>query len=81
MGIIVYSLGFNLNEKKNAKEILLIFFSAILLLWASIFSKQWKQKEEIFNYIWGTENYIRNDVKKDEDKDEGLFYDKKIKPS
>ena len=25
------------------------------------------------------ENYIRNDVKKDEDKDEGLFYDKKIK--
>ena len=61
MGIIVYSLEFNLNEKKNAKEILLIFFSAILLLWASIFSKQWKQKEEIFNYIWGTENYIRNE--------------------
>ena len=61
MGIIVRLIGINLGEKKNANEILLIFFSAILLIWASIFSKQWKQKEEIFNYIWGTENYIRNE--------------------
>jgi hypothetical protein len=44
MGIIVRLININLEEKKNANEILLIFFSAILLLWATIFSKQWKQK-------------------------------------
>ena len=38
-------------------QVLIIIYGAFIALWASLFLSQWKQKETLYNYFWGTENY------------------------
>lgn len=46
------------NEESNmAYNIFMIIYCGFIALWATLFLSQWKKKEKIYNYFWGTENY------------------------
>ena len=46
------------NEESNmAYNIFMIIYCSFIALWATLFLSQWKKKEKIYNYFWGTENY------------------------
>lgn len=38
-------------------NIIFTVFSCILILWVTLFLKVWKQKERLYSYFWGTENF------------------------
>lgn len=38
-----------------------LLLSAIYIFWGTAFLFQWKQKELLYNYIWGVENYKRSE--------------------
>ena len=42
-------------------DILMMIFCVMMTIWIIMFLKVWKQKEKLYNYIWGTENYTRNE--------------------
>ena len=43
------------------KDIYLLGYCVVILIWASLFLALWKQKEKWYSYIWGTESYVRNE--------------------
>lgn len=59
-GIIVnYSNKLLVNPDGTHNSTILLLLSAFLALWGTAFLKYWDQKEQLFNYIWGTESFQR----------------------
>ena len=42
-------------------DISLIISCVLNTMWATVFLKAWKQKEKMFRFIWGMENYEKNE--------------------
>ena len=70
IGFLVFIVGTNQDEilhnyeiktiKKltlNTYDIFLIILCIFITIWAMLFLKVWKQKEQLFSYFWGMENY------------------------
>ena len=68
IGILFYVF---LKFKNDHSEFFLVLFSAILLIWASAFLYQWRQKEVMFNYFWGNEGYHQLEPDSEKFKPEG----------
>ena len=51
--------------KIDLKDIILLSFSGIIIILANLFQKTWKQKEKIFCYFWGMENFLNNEPNND----------------
>lgn len=49
------------NYKLNYYDISSIVLCGIITLWATLYLKSWKRQEKLFNYIWGMENYHKNE--------------------
>lgn len=47
--------------KLDYYDISKIISCILITIWATLFLKAWKQKEEIFTYIWGMENYQKTE--------------------
>jgi hypothetical protein len=47
--------------KLNYYDITLFVFCFLITIWATLFLKIWKQKEKLFSYFWGMENYQLNE--------------------
>ena len=61
-GIIVnYSNKYLENPDGSHNPTILLLLTAFLALWGTAFLKYWDQKEQIFNYIWGTESFQRSE--------------------
>ena len=61
-GIIVnYSNKLLVNPDGSHNATILLLLSAFLALWGTTFLKYWTQKEKIFNYIWGTDNFQKSE--------------------
>jgi hypothetical protein len=37
-------------------------FSCLIILWVTLFLKVWKQKEKLYSYFWGTENFEQEEA-------------------
>lgn len=62
LGIIVnYSNKFLVNPDGSHNSTILLLLTAFLATWGTAFLKYWDQKEQIFNYIWGTESFQRSE--------------------
>ena len=58
LGIIVnYSNKLLVNPDGTHNSTILLLLSAFLAIWGTAFLKYWGQKEEIYNYLWGTESF------------------------
>ena len=54
------------NEIKiDLKDIILLSFGGLVIILANLFQKTWKQKEKIFCYFWGMENFSNNEPNND----------------
>lgn len=42
-------------------DIFLMIFCVIITIWATLFLKIWTQKEQMYTFIWGTQNYTHNE--------------------
>lgn len=75
IGIIVFSISVEPpSELKDSSvetikgfslryyDIMLIIMCIMITVWASIFLKSWKQREKMFAYIWGMENYEKKEL-------------------
>ncbi len=49
----------------DLKDIILLSFGCLIIIFADLFHKAWKKKEEIFCYIWGMENFSNNEPNND----------------
>lgn len=66
VGLCVYPTTY-LYESSTEKKIestnnylygiFMILFCVFISMWATMFLSQWRQKERLHNYFWGTENY------------------------
>ena len=76
LGIILYALIhsnyikkitiYNDSEIKiDLKDIILLSFSGLIIILADLFQKTWKQKEKIFCYFWGMENFHNREPNND----------------
>ena len=56
---IIFEVAYRKVNKKEASHnpILSLISCAFFILWGKAFIYQWHQKETLYNYIWGTENY------------------------
>ena len=62
LGIIVnYSNKLLVNPDGSHNSTILLLLSAFLALWGTAFLKYWDQKERMFNYMWGTENFQKSE--------------------
>ena len=73
---------YNDNEIKiDLKDIILLGFGGLIIIFSDLFQKTWIQKEKIFSYIWGMENLLNiepnNDFKSDQSID--FLFGTKIK--
>ena len=58
ISIFIYFFGYSFKDNKRiSNEITLLLFSDLIIIWATIFQKNWEQKEIMFNYFWGTKSY------------------------
>ena len=58
LGIIFEIVYRKVNEKEASHNPILSLISCgFFILWGKAFIYQWNQKEQLYNYIWGTENY------------------------
>ena len=58
LGIIFEVAYKKVNQNEAAHNPILSLIScAFFILWGKAFIYQWHQKEQLYNYIWGTENY------------------------
>ena len=75
-GIILYALIhsnyikkitiYNDSEIKiDLKDIILLAFSGSIIILGDLFQKTWKQKEKIFCYFWGMENFHNSESNND----------------
>ena len=69
--IIIY----NDNEIKiDLKDIILLSFSGFIIILADLFHKTWKQKENMFCYFWGMENFLNNEPNNDFKPDQNIDF-------
>ena len=69
LGIIVAILAYTnpFSKKTLGKspitvlDIFLLVFCFVVSIWATLLLKIWTQKEQLYRYIWGTENYSHNE--------------------
>lgn len=56
---ILFEFAYRKVNKKDVAHnpILSLISCGFFILWGKAFIYQWHQKEELYNYIWGTENY------------------------
>ena len=60
--IICLLLNYKLYIIREENEELNHFiYGTLIILWASLFYKQWIQKEKIYNYIWGTDKFSHSE--------------------
>ena len=63
LGIIFEIVYKQVNTKKASHDpILSLVMCAFFILWGKCFIYQWQQKERLYNYIWGTENYKKSQL-------------------
>ena len=85
IGILLYALIgsnyikkiiiYNDNEIKiDLKDIILLSFSGVIILLANLFHKTWKQKEKMFCYFWGMENFLNNEPNNDFKPDQNIDF-------
>ena len=60
--------------KIDLKDIILLSFSGLIIILANIFQKTWKQKEKIFCYFWGMENYSNSEPNNDFKSDQSIDF-------
>jgi hypothetical protein len=56
--------------KINYSDFVLFFFCFCITIWATLFLKVWKQKENLYSYIWGMESIQTNEPNQEEFKKE-----------
>ena len=56
---IIFEVAYKKVNKNEAAHnpILSLISCGFFILWGKAFIYQWQQKEQLYNYIWGTENY------------------------
>ena len=56
---IIFEVAYKRVNKNEAAHnpILSLISCGFFILWGKAFIYQWHQKEQLYNYIWGTENY------------------------
>ena len=61
---IIFELAYKKVNKNEAAHnpILSLISCAFFILWGKAFIYQWQQKEQLYNYIWGTENYKKSQL-------------------
>ena len=58
----------------DLKDIILLGFSGLVIIFANLFQKMWMQKEKMFCYIWGMENYLNNEPNNDFKSDHSIDF-------
>ena len=38
-------------------DLIYITYAILIIIWANLLLKTWKQKEKFYSYLWGTENF------------------------
>ena len=63
------------NEiKMDLKDIIFLSFSGLIIVLANLFHKTWKQKEKIFCYFWGMENFLNDEPNNDFKPDQNIDF-------
>ena len=65
IGIIVFICYFfskklstaDINIRLSPIDIIYTIYAILIIIWANLFLKTWKQKEKFYSYLWGTENF------------------------
>ena len=58
----------------DLKDIVLLGFSGLIIIFANLFQKTWMQKEKMFCYFWGMENYLNNEPNNDFKSDHSIDF-------
>ena len=85
LGLILYSLLLSNYIKKmtiyndyeiriDLKDIILLGFSGLIIIFSDLFQKTWIQKEKMFCYIWGMENFLNNEPNNDFKSDQNIDF-------
>jgi len=85
LGLILYALllsnyikkitVYNDNEIRiELKDIILLGFSGLIIIFSDLFQKTWIQKEKMFCYIWGMENVLDNETNNDFKSDQSIDF-------
>ena len=85
LGLILHSLLlsnyikkmtiYNDNEIRiDLKDIILLGFSGLIIIFSDLFQKTWMQKEKMFCYIWGMENFLNNEPNNDFKSDQNIDF-------
>ena len=45
------------NQMGISHELFILLFCSLFAIWGMLFLDVWKQKEKVFSYFWGTENF------------------------
>ena len=57
-GILTFILSFGTrNYLGLGHEIFMLLFCSLVAIWGMLFLDVWKQKEKVYSYFWGTENF------------------------
>ena len=61
---IIFEISYKIVNKSRQSHnpILSLIMCAFFILWGKAFIYQWNQKEQLYNYIWGTENYKKSQL-------------------
>ena len=61
---IIFEVSYRIVNKSSQAHnpILSLIMCAFFILWGKAFIYQWDQKEQLYNYIWGTENYKKSQL-------------------
>ena len=61
---IIFEISYRIVNKSRQSHnpILSLIMCAFFILWGKSFIYQWNQKEQLYNYIWGTENYKKSEL-------------------
>ena len=62
IGVFIINFFHHLSKKGqddslSIMEITKVIYAVIIIIWASLFLKTWRQKEKLYAYFWGTETY------------------------
>ena len=61
---IIFEIAYKIVNKgeQSHNPILSLIMCGFFILWGKAFIYQWGQKEQLYNYIWGTENYKKSQL-------------------